>query len=502
LRVVGNRSLHDNQLRAKELLDRPWRMLVGGELVPSSSGATFETANPATGEALAEVPLAGADDIDRAVTSAEEAFTRWRDVPVVERARLVHELIARLRGSAADLGLLDAVDSGNPVTAMIRDVELSCALSTYMAGAALEVKGTTVPATAEHLHLTLREPFGVVGRVIAYNHPILFASHKIVPPILMGNTVVLKAPEQAPLAPLLLGELIREVFPPGVVNIVTGDGPTTGDALVRHPRVKRIALIGSVGTGMRIQHSAAEVAVKRVSLELGGKNAMIVLPDADLDAAVAGAVAGMNFSWSQGQSCGSTSRLFLHESIHDAFVERLVERVRQLRIGDPLDPDTEMGCLVSAEQHERVMGYVASGREEGAQLVTGGGPPEGETFTRGCFLAPTVFIGVTDGMRIAREEIFGPVLSVLRWSDRDEVIRRANGLEFGLTAAIWTRDVDAAFRMARAVDAGYVWINGSSRHFPGVPFGGHRNSGTDYEESIDELLSYTEQKTINLVLGP
>ena len=477
-------------------------MLVGGELVPSQSGRTFETINPANGETLADVPLAGADDIDRAVESAEAAFADWRHVPVVERARLVHELIARLRASAADLGLIDAVDSGNPVTAMIRDVELSCALSTYMAGAAPEVKGTTVPATAEHLHLTVREPFGVVGRIIAYNHPILFASHKIVPPLLMGNTVVLKAPEQAPLAPLLFGELIRDLFPPGVVNIVTGDGPTTGDALVRHPRVKRIALIGGVDTGMRIQHSAAEVAVKRVSLELGGKNAMIVLPDADVEAAVDGAVAGMNFSWSQGQSCGSTSRLFLHESIHDDFVQRLVDRLQALRIGDPLDPDTEMGCLVSAEQHQRVMAYVASGREEGAELVTGGGPPPGEAFGRGCYLAPTVFTGVTDGMRIAQEEIFGPVLSVLRWSDRDEVIRRANGLQFGLTAAVWTRDLDTAFLMARAIDAGYVWINGASRHFPGVPFGGHRNSGTDYEEGIDELLSYTEQKAINLVLNP
>ncbi|MEW6471027.1 MAG: aldehyde dehydrogenase family protein [Actinomycetota bacterium] len=498
---MGDRSLHDNQLRTKELLERPWRMLVGGELVASQNGTTFETANPATGEPLAVVPFAGASDVDRAVTCAETAFPAWRNVPVVERSRLVHELVARLQASAADLGLLDAVDSGNPVTAMVRDVELSAALSTYMAGAALEVKGTTVPASAEHLHLTIREPYGVVGRIIAYNHPILFASHKIVPPLLMGNTVVLKAPEQAPLAPLLLGELIREVFPPGVVNIVTGDGPTTGDALVRHPRVKRIALIGGVDTGMRIQHAAAEVAVKRVSLELGGKNAMIVLPDADLDAAVTGAVAGMNFSWSQGQSCGSTSRLFLHDSIHDAFVERLVDRVGQLRIGDPLDPDTEMGCLISPEHHDRVMGYVASGLEEGAHLATGGRPPAGEIFARGCFLAPTVFTGVTDGMRIAREEIFGPVLCVLRWHDVDEVVRRANGLQFGLTAAIWTRDVDAALRMARAVDAGYVWINGSSRHFPGVPFGGHRNSGTDSEESIDELLSFTEQKSINVVLS-
>ena len=269
---------------------------------------------------------------------------------------------------------------------------------------------------------------------------------------------------------------------------------------MRHPEVKRIALIGSVPTGQRVQAAAAEVAVKHVSLELGGKNAMIVCPDADLDAVVEGAAFGMNCHWSQGQSCGSTTRLFLHEDIHDEVLERLVARLRTIRIGDPLDPATEMGCLVSEAQFEKVTSYIAAGHEDGARLVTGGGKPEGAEFADGFFVAPTVFADVDMGMRIAKEEIFGPVLSVLRWNDLDDVVAQANAVPFGLTGAVWTRDIQTGLSVADRLDTGYVWINGSGSHFLGAPFSGHKDSGTDSEEGIEELVSYTQTKTVNITV--
>ena len=492
-------EIKDNEARASELLDREWLMLVGGELVDGISGRTFETRNPATGALLGFVPFAEADDVERAVVVADEAFKSWRRTSVMDRVRYVNEMITVLRENTSDLGLLDAIDNGSPVTAMTRDVQLACEVMGYYTSTATEVKGVTVPATAQHLHLTLREPFGVVGRIVPYNHPLLFVATKIVPPVLMGNTVIMKGPEQAPISSLYLAQLIKDIFPPGVVNILAGDGPITGDAIVRHPKVKRIAFTGSVETGMRVQRSAAEASVKKVSLELGGKNALIVLPDADLDAAVPGAVLGMNFHWSQSQSCGSTSRLFLHEDIHDVFLARLKEEVEKLHLGNPIDPRTEMGCIVSAAQYDKVISFIEDSKAQGAVLVTGGGKPSGECFEKGLFIAPTVFAEVRDDMRIAVEEIFGPVLSVFKWRDEEEVLRRANDVSYGLTGSIWTKNLDAAIRFARELETGFVWVNGSSYHFPGVPFGGHKNSGTDYEDSIDELYSFTEIKSINFM---
>jgi betaine-aldehyde dehydrogenase len=282
-----------------------------------------------------------------------------------------------------------------------------------------------------------------------------------------GNTLVLKVPEQAPLAALLMAELIKEVFPAGVVNILTGDGPTTGDALVRHPDVKRLALIGSVETGQRIMASAAETGIKHVSLELGGKNPMIVFPDADLDRVAESAVLGMNFQMTQGQSCGSTSRLFLHESIHDEVLAKIIQRVQNISIGHPLDPQMQMGCLVSEQQYNKVMGYIEAGKREGARLVHGGRKPEGAMYEQGFYVEPTVFADVTMDMRIAREEIFGPVLSVLSWRDKNDVIREANALKYGLTGAVWTKDLQTAFEVADQLDTGYVWINGSATHLYG-----------------------------------
>lgn len=487
--------------RACALLARTWGMLVGGRIVQAEGGETYEAHSPADGRLLANVPSAQAEDVDRAVEAARTAFPSWRRTPATERAAMMGRAIEILRDNAEDLAVMDAVDSGNPVTAMVGDVHLACRDLEYMRGAAMEVKGQTIPSQTGDWLLTRREPYGVVGRITAFNHSLMFPAAKMGAPLMTGNTLILKVPHQVPLAPLLMGELLKDVFPPGVLNIITGEGRTAGEALVRHPDVKRLALIGGTGTGQRIQISAAEAAVKHVSLELGGKNPMIVFPDADLDAAAAAAVRGMNFQKTQGQSCGSTTRLFLHELVHDEVLEKVVALTRKIRMGHPLDPETEMGCIVSERQYRSVTAYIEAGKEDGAQLVHGGGRPKGEMFENGFFVEPTIFDGVTMGMRIAREEIFGPVLSVLTWRDKEDVVEQANALEFGLTGAVWTRDLQTAIEVADRLETGYVWINGSAAHFLGAPFSGHKNSGTDAEESIEELYSYTQVKTVNIGLS-
>lgn len=497
---VEQSRVEANAERARALLGRDWRMLIGGRHVNAAAGATYESIDPATGRPLASVPLGDADDVEQAVQAAEHALPEWRALSVGERARYLEQAARVIETHAQDVALIDAIDSGNPVTAMLGDATAASRNIRYFAGIAPEAKGTTVPATAANLHLTLREPYGVVGRIIPFNHPFFFASSKVAAPLVTGNTVVLKAPDQTPLSPLYFAELIKAVFPPGVLNVITGTGAGAGAALARHPRVKRLAVTGSVETGLAVQRTAAESAVKHVSLELGGKNPMIVCADADLEGAVAAAITGMNFQWCQGQSCGSTSRLFLHREIHDAFVERLAEGVQKIQIGVPIDPATQMGCLVSRQQFDRVMAYIAAAKEEGATLVAGGTRPSDPALANGYFVLPTVFADVRPSMRIAREEIFGPVVSVLRWDDEDEVLQVANATPYGLTAAVWTRDLDRAFRCARRLESGFVWINGSSRHFPGVPFGGYKNSGVGYEESIEELHSYTQIKSINVML--
>jgi aldehyde dehydrogenase (NAD+)/betaine-aldehyde dehydrogenase len=370
----------------------------------------------------------------------------------------------------------------------------------FAAGLAYEIKGETVPATPGNIHMTIRQPYGVVGRIIPFNHPIKFAANALAAPLIAGNCVVLKPPETSPLSATMLGEICREVMPAGVVNIVTGLGLPAGDAIARHPDVKRIAFTGSVPTGRAIQRAAAEGGIKHVTLELGGKNPLIAFPDMDPDTVAKIAVAGMNFAW-QGQSCGSTSRLLLHEDLYKPVLERVVERVKSLRLADPLDDNAQMGPINSKRHYERVVSMVQSGVSDGAKLMAGGKRPGGNDFARGYWLEPTVFADVNPDMRIAKEEIFGPVLSVFRWKDEKEALQLANSTEYGLTASIFTNDLKTAFRTAKAVKSGYIWINGASGHFYGTPFGGLKNSGLGREEGIDELLSYTEVKTIHVMLG-
>jgi betaine-aldehyde dehydrogenase len=476
------------------------RMLINGDLVDSESRELLESVNPATEESLGHVPAASAADVDRAVTAAEAAHSSWAALEPKERAKLVRKLAQALRDNFDNILRIEVVDTGNTIAKMRADVATAGDTLDFYAGFATEIKGETIPASGKNLHFTIREPYGVVGRIIPFNHPIKFAANALAAPLMAGNCVVLKPPETSPLSATILGEICRQVLPPGVVNIVTGNGMPAGDALARHPKVKRLAFTGSVPTGRAIQRAAAEGGIKHVTLELGGKNPLIAFPDMDPDKIAQIAVAGMNFAW-QGQSCGSTSRLLLHESLYKPVLERVVDRVAALRLGDPLDDTSQMGPINSKRHYERVCAMVESGRTEGARLMTGGKRPNGAEFKRGYWLEPTVFADVKPNMKIAREEIFGPVLSVFSWRDESEAIALANATEYGLTASIFTNDIKTAFRAARAIKSGYVWINGASGHFYGTPFGGFKNSGLGREEGIDELLSYTEVKTVHVLLG-
>ena len=483
------------------ILDREWSMLVGGHLTPARSGRRFSDESPVTEEIIAAVPDGDATDVGAAVEAALPAAAAWRRVPPRERGSLVGELARVLEDNAAELALLDAIDGGHPVTGMHLDVAIAADTLRLFAGLGIEIKGSTIPASAQNLHLTVREPFGVVGRIIPFNHPVMFAAGKIAAPLVAGNAVILKPPESAPLSALRMGELFASVLPPGVLSVVVGDGPAAGRAVARHPAIRRIGFIGSDVTGRAIQRDAAEVGVKDVTLELGGKNALIAFPDADPDAVAAGAVAGMNFARSAGQSCGSTSRLLLHESIADDVLNRVVARMSAIRIGSPLDPATQMGTVATRAQYDKTLRYIGIASDEGARLLTGGGRPPRLEDERGLFVAPTLFGGVRPDMRIAREEVFGPVLAAITWKDEDEAIDIANAVDYGLTGSVWTNDINQAHRVASALDAGYLWINGSSAHFAGVPFGGVKLSGVGREESLDELLSYTQLKTLNIMLG-
>ncbi len=481
--------------------DREWTLLIGGRPAAARSGQYYPDESPVTEQVIAAVPDGGADDVNAAVRAAVPAAAQWRRVPARERGAVVAGLAQILERNAAELAMLDAIDGGHPVTGMHLDVAIAADMLRLFAGLAIELKGSTIPASGQHLHLTVREPFGVVGRIIPFNHPLMFAAGKIAAPLVAGNAVIVKPPDIAPLSALRIGELFAGALPPGVLSVVTGQGPAAGRAVVTHPEIRRIGFIGSDVTGREIQREAAGVGVKDITLELGGKNALIAFPDADPAAVAAGAVAGMNFARSAGQSCGSTSRLLVHESIADEVVSRVAALMAAIRIGSPLDPATEMGTMASPAQYAKTQRYIRLAQDEGAELVTGGGRPPGLADQPGLYIEPTLFRGVRPDMRIAQEEVFGPVLAALTWKDEDEAIRIANSVGYGLTGSIWTNDISRAHRVAAALEAGYLWINGAATHFTGVPFGGVKLSGIGREESLDELLSYTQLKTINVILG-
>lgn len=472
-------------------------MLIGGQRTTAASGEALDAINPATGAVIGRFPRASATDVDTAVSAAGAAFPAWRAAPATERAACLLRLAELIAEHADELALLDVADNGSPIREMRNDAHVAVAQIRYFAGLALQLRGETIPTGHDRVNYTVQEPFGVVGRIIPFNHPLMFAAAKIAAPLIAGNAVVLKPSEHTSLSALRLADLLEQVFPAGVVNVITGLGQEAGDALVAHPGVRRLAFIGSVATGLAIQRRAAEQVVKNVTLELGGKNAMAIFPDADVDDAVDGAVRGMNFTW-QGQSCGSTSRLLVHESLHSEVVERLAARLDAMRSGAPEDEATDTGAIVNRIQYQKVLGYLALGREEGARVVAGGGPSDDPALSDGLFLRPTLFDGVRPESRLAQEEIFGPVLAVTPFSTYDEAIGIANSVSYGLTASVFTRDLGVAHAYARDVEAGYVWVNDSSRHFLGAPYGGVKNSGVGREEGAEEMFSYVEPKNVNV----
>ena len=460
-------------------------------------GGYIETLNPGTGQSLGSCAEANAEDVNAAVQSAHRAWKAWRKTKPLERAVLLRKVAEVLRANAADLAMIDSANCGNPVREMARDVMFAAARIDFFAGLGSEAKGDTIPMGDGVVNLSVREPYGVCARMVAYNHPLGFAAVNMGAPLAAGNTVIIKSSFQAPLSAYRMMELIDGILPPGVLNILSC-GRAGSEALVAHPLVPRLSLIGSVETGRAIAQSAA-ARLKHVTLELGGKNACIIYPDADLPKAARGAVEGMNFTWC-GQSCGSTSRLFVHASVHDQVIAGMLEHVKSYQPGIPTEMDTTMGAIISKAALDKMQMYIEVGKKEGASLLYGGHRPTDGALANGYYLEPTIFKNVTQEMRIAREEIFGPVLSVIKWHDEEEMFNQVNSVDYGLTGAVWTTNLATAHRAAARIEAGYIWVNNVSAHFYGASFGGYKQSGIGREGGLDELLSFTQLKNINITL--
>jgi phenylacetaldehyde dehydrogenase len=481
-------------------LNVPNQLFIGGNWVDARSGETFSTLNPATGEELAQVASGGKEDVDRAVLAARQAFESgaWSRMTPSMRGRLIWRVGDLILEHAEELARLETLDNGKPLSvALAADIPLAADLFHYMAGWATKIEGNTismsVPDATFHSY-TLREPVGVVGQIIPWNFPLLMAAWKLGPALAAGNTVILKPAEQTPLSALRLAELIAEAgIPDGVVNVVTGYGETAGASIAAHPGIDKVAFTGSTEVGKSIV-AAAGGNLKRVSLELGGKSPNVVFNDADSSAAIAGAALAIFFN--HGQACTAGSRLFVEAKSFDSIVEGVAEVAKNIRVGDGLDPNTEMGPLVSEEQLQRVTRYIDAGRDEGAEVVVGGS----QRGDRGYFVDPTVFVNTNPQMRVVREEIFGPVLVVQPFEDLDDVAAMMNDSEYGLAAGIWTRDISKAHLLARKVRAGTVWINCYHAVDAALPFGGFRQSGWGREMGHEVLNAYTEVKAVCALL--
>lgn len=469
-------------------------LLIGGRRVPAVSGAVAPVHNPANGEILAQVAQADAADVDVAVQAAKRAFTgEWGAFGPGERASALRRLAEKIRSCSEELALLETNNVGKPISGSRGEVGYSARVYEHYAGLIPTAGGQTVPLSARGTGLTFREPLGVCGLIVPWNFPLVILAWKLAPALAMGNTVVIKPAEWTPLSALRLGELASEAgIPPGVINVIPGLGPTAGAALSRHPEVRKISFTGSTATGAQIMRAAAD-DIKRVSLELGGKSPAVVFADCDLEKA-AGSV--MSVFDNTGQDCCARSRYLVERSIYAEFVERFVENSRKVRIGNPLDEQTEIGPLASPVQRERVEGYVRQGVAQGAKLCLGGKPPADTAFAQGCYYEPTVFADVAPDSTIAQKEIFGPVVSILPFDTEAEALQIANGTPYGLSASLWTRDVARALRIVRKLESGVISVNSSSSVHLEMPFGGFKQSGIGRELGLAALEQFSELKSV------
>jgi acyl-CoA reductase-like NAD-dependent aldehyde dehydrogenase len=474
---------------------RPAKLIIDGQPVDAASGETFRTMNPATEEPVCDVAKAGAEDVDRAVRAARAAFDRgpWPRMRAGERQRILWRLGDLVMEHADELARLETLDNGKPIFESRQiDVPMVASCFHYFAGWATKLTGETVPTNPAWFTYTLREPIGVIGAIIPWNFPMIMVGWKCGPALAAGNTVVLKPAMETPLTAVRIGELALEAgLPPGVLNVLPGPGSITGSAMVRHPGIDKITFTGSTEVGKQIMRECADT-VKKVTLELGGKSPNIVFADADPDAALRGATSGIFYG--KGEVCAAGSRLLVERSVYDTFVERLAERSRKMLPADPLDPKTRLGALINEAQMKKVLGYIETGVGEGAKLVAGGQrqPING----RGFFVQATVLEGVDNRMRVAQEEIFGPVLAVIPFEDADDAVAKANDILYGLAAGIWTRDVKKAHGVARRLQAGTVWVNMYNFYDPAMPFGGYRGSGFGRDLGAESMRDCTQVKSV------
>lgn len=481
---------------------KPGQLLIGGKREDAASGKTIPVMNPATGETLTTVPDAGAEDMDRAVRAARQTFDSglWRNMNVSAREKIIWRIGELIEKNKEELGMLESLNNGKTYREALRgDIPPAWDIFYYYAGWVRKLYGETIPVDGNYLNYTLREPVGVVGMITAWNYPMLLAAWKAAPALATGCSMVIKPSELTPLTTLKLGEYCLEAgVPEGVVNVITGYGPTAGDSLARHMDVDKIAFTGSTRTGRALMRASSESNLKRLSLELGGKSPNIIFDDADFDRAQRAAFWGIYAN--KGEVCSAGSRLLVQDKVYDSFVNRLAESARKMTLGDPLDPSTEMGAQISKTQMERILSYIESGKRDGAELLCGGERDTEGVKGKGYYVKPTIFAGVKPEMKIAQEEIFGPVLAAMSFHDEDEAAAIANSTVYGLVSAVWTRDVRLAHRMARRIKAGSVWINDYNCFDSGSPFGGTKQSGYGREMGAHALESYTQVKSVWVAL--